>query len=293
MILMTGATGTLGKPLLQRLLGAGEQVRCLVREPRRLGPSRVQVQISIGDLSDGKGFDRAMRGIDTVIHLAATTRDQGRGTIEELNGLATVRLIAAARRAGVRRIAFVSSFGASTSSTSRFVRTQALAAEAVKQSGLEAVVFEAGIIYAPDDPWVKLMSELAKLPVMPVIGDGKASFQPIWAEDAADAITATLLKDIATPGAPIALAGPDALSQDQILKLVMRHFGAQKPLIHLPTGFSRKVLDWQEQRLGQAALATWDQVALLQESILSPRGVGDLGVLGVDPLPMVDVLPTR
>jgi NADH dehydrogenase len=290
---MTGATGTLGKPLLQRLLGAGEQVRCLVREPRRLGPSRVQVQISIGDLSEGKGFDRAMRGIDTVIHLAATTRDQGRGTIEELNGLATVRLIAAARRAGVRRIVFVSSFGASTSSTSRFIRTQALAAEAVKQSGLEAVVFEAGIIYAPDDPWVKLMSELAKLPVMPVIGDGKASFQPIWAEDAADAITATLLKDIATPGAPIALAGPDALSQDQILKLVMRHFGAQKPLIHLPTGFSRKLLDWQEKRLGQAALATWDQVALLQESILSPRGVGDLGVLGVDPLPMVDVLPTR
>jgi NADH dehydrogenase len=253
----------------------------------------VQVQISIGDLSEGKGFDRAMRGIDTVIHLAATTRDQGRGTIEELNGLATVRLIAAARRAGVRRIVFVSSFGASTSSTSRFIRTQALAAEAVKQSGLEAVVFEAGIIYAPDDPWVKLMSELAKLPVMPVIGDGKASFQPIWAEDAADAITATLLKDIATPGAPIALAGPDALSQDQILKLVMRHFGAQKPLIHLPTGFSRKLLDWQEKRLGQAALATWDQVALLQESILSPRGVGDLGVLGVDPLPMVDVLPTR
>jgi hypothetical protein len=73
----------------------------------------------------------------------------------------------------------------------------------------------------------------------------------------------------------------------------MRHFGAQKPLIHLPTGFSRKLLDWQEKRLGQAALATCDQVALLQESILSPRGVGDLGVLGVDPLPMLDVLPTR
>lgn len=293
MILMTGATGTLGKPLLQRLLGSGEQVRCLVREPRRLGPNRVQVQIAVGDLSDGKGFDRAMRGVDTVIHLANTTRDQTRGTIEELNGLATVRLIAAARRAGVRRLVFVSSFGASTSSTSRFIRTQALAAEAIKQSGLEAVVFEAGLIYAPDDPFVRLMAELAKLPLMPVIGDGRASFQPIWAEDAADAITSTLLKDIATPGASIALAGPDALSQDQILRIVMRHFGAQKPLIHIPTGFSRKVLDWGERHFGQAALATWDQVALLQESSLGSRGTGDLSVLGVDPLPMADVLPTR
>ncbi|MBJ7458302.1 MAG: NAD(P)H-binding protein [Thermoleophilaceae bacterium] len=293
MILMTGATGTLGRPLLQRLLGAGEQVRCLVREPRRLGPSRVQVQISLGNLADTTGLDRTLRGVDTVIHLAATTRDQPRGTIEELNGLATLRLLNAAKRAGARRFVYVSSFNASQSSASRFIRMQALAAEAVKQSTLEAVIFEAGIIYAPDDPWIKLMSELARLPVMPVIGRGRAAFQPIWAEDAADAITATLLKDIATPGAPIALAGPDRLNQNQILKIVMRHFGAQKPLLHLPTGPARKMLDWQEQRFGQATLATWDQVALLQDSILSPRGTGDLSVLGVEPLPMADVLPAR
>ncbi|MBJ7353337.1 MAG: NAD(P)H-binding protein [Thermoleophilaceae bacterium] len=293
MILMTGATGTLGKPLLGRLLGAGEQVRCMVREPRRLGPNRVQVQIALGNLADRTGQDRALRGVDTVIHLAATTRDQPRGTIEEINGLATLRLLNAAKRAGVRRFVYVSSFNASPSSPSRFIRMQARVAEAIKQSELEAVIFEAGVIYAPDDPWIKLMSELAKLPVMPVIGRGKAAFQPIWAEDAADAITATLLKGIATPGAPIALAGPDTLTQDQILKIVMRHFGAQKPLLHLPTGISRRALDWQEKRLGQAALATWDQVVLLQDSILSPRGTGDLTALGVEPLPMPDVLPAR
>lgn len=293
MILMTGATGTLGKPLLSRLLGAGEQVRCMVREPRRLGPNRVQVQISLGNLADRTGNDRAVRGVDTVIHLAATTRDQPRGTIEEINGLGTLRLLNAAKRAGVRRFVYVSSFNASPSSPSRFIRMQARVAEAVKQSELESVIFEAGIIYAPDDPWIKLMSELAKLPVMPVIGNGRAAFQPIWADDAADAITATLLKGIATPGAPIALAGPDTLTQDQILRIVMRHFGAQKPLLHLPTGFSRRVLDWQEQRLGQAALATWDQVALLQDSVLSARGTGDLSALGVEPLRMADVLPAR
>jgi uncharacterized protein YbjT (DUF2867 family) len=293
MILMTGATGTLGKPLLSRLLGSGEQVRCLVREPRRLGPNRVQVQIALGNLADRSGFDRALRGVDTVIHLAATTRDQQRGTIEEMNGLATLRLLNAAKRAGVKRFVYVSSFNASESSPSRFIRMQALSSAAIRKSELESVIFEAGVIYAPDDPWIKLMSELAKLPVMPVIGNGEATFQPIWAEDAADAMMATLLKGIATPGAPIALAGPDALTQDQILRIVMRHFGAQKPLLHLPTGIARKALDWQEKRLQQAALATWDQVVLLQDSIISARGTGDLKVLGVDPLPMSDVLPTR
>jgi NADH dehydrogenase len=128
---------------------------------------------------------------------------------------------------------------------------------------------------------------------MPVIGNGKAAFQPIWAEDAADAITAALLKEVATPGAAIALAGPETLSQDQILKLVMRHFDSQRPLVHLPARLSRRALEWQERHARGAAIATWDQVALLQHSILSPRGAGDLDFLGVSPLAMADVLPVR
>lgn len=290
---MTGATGTLGRPLLTRLLGAGEQVRCLVREPRRLGPNRVQVQIAIGDLAGGGSFDRALRGVDTLVHLATTTRDQSRGTIEEIAGIASLRLISAARRAGVSKIVYVSSFGASTISPSRYIRTQSLVSQAVRDSGIEALQFEAGIIYAPDDPWIRLLHELSHLPVMPVIGDGKAAFQPIWSEDAADAVTAALLKGVATPGAPIALAGPDALTQNQIVRLVMRHFGAQKPVLHIPCGIARRVLDWQERRAGTAALATWDQVALLQNSALSARGTGDLEALGVTPLPMADVMPVR
>lgn len=293
MILITGATGTVGAPLLTRLLGAGEDVRCLVREPRRLGPARMHVQISIGDLAGPAPFDRAMRGVDTVVHLANTTRDQARGTIEEVGGIATLRLLSAARRAGVRRFVHVGSFGAGTISRSRFIRTQALAAEAVRGSGLEALQFEAGIIYAADDPWIHLISELSHLPLMPVIGDGKAAFQPIWAEDAADAITAALLKGVATPGAPIALAGPETLTQNQIVRLVMRHFGNIKPVLHIPTGFARRVLDWQERKAGPAALATWDQVALLQDSVLCARGTGDLEALGISPLAMAEVMPVR
>jgi NADH dehydrogenase len=135
MILLTGGTGTLGKPLLQRLVGSGQDVRVMVREPRRLGPARVQVQIAIGNLADRHGFGKALRGVDTVVHLGATTRDQARGSIEEINGVATARLIAAARRAGVQRFVFISSIGASKYSTSRFIRTQANARDAIASAG--------------------------------------------------------------------------------------------------------------------------------------------------------------
>src|SRR5256714_11673496 len=105
-ILLTGATGNLGTALLRRLTASGERVRCLVRDPRRLGPERVRVQIALGELSDPASFRDALRGVDTVVHLAAAIRDQPRASIEELNGVATLRLVRAAKRAGVKRFLF-------------------------------------------------------------------------------------------------------------------------------------------------------------------------------------------
>jgi uncharacterized protein YbjT (DUF2867 family) len=103
MLLLTGATGTIGMPLLRRLTAAGVPVRCLVRDPRRLGVERVRVQIALGDLSDHLSFRHALRGVETVVHLASVIRDQPNGSIEELAGVATWRLVRAAERAGVER----------------------------------------------------------------------------------------------------------------------------------------------------------------------------------------------
>ena len=112
MILLTGATGTVGSSLLARLTAADEPVRCLVREPRRLGDQRVRVQIALGDLADPPSFRHALRGVHTVVHLAASIRDQPRASIEEHNAMATLRLVRAAERAGVRRFLVFSALGA-------------------------------------------------------------------------------------------------------------------------------------------------------------------------------------
>ena len=79
MIVLTGATGLVGSALLGRLLDRGEQVRCLVRDPRRLGPNRVRVQITLGDLSNPVALRQLVRGARAVVHLAATMRDQREG----------------------------------------------------------------------------------------------------------------------------------------------------------------------------------------------------------------------
>src|SRR5690349_14057854 len=118
-LLLTGATGLVGSALLPKLTAAGRDVRCLVRDPRRLGAERVRVQIALGDLADPLSFRNALRGVDTVVHLAAAIRDQPRASIEELNAVATFRLVQAAERARTKRFVFFSAIGASLHQRSR------------------------------------------------------------------------------------------------------------------------------------------------------------------------------
>ncbi len=195
MLLLTGATGSVGSRLLPLLLERSEDVRCLVREPRRLGERRVDVQIALGDLGDMSDpylVRQALRDVDTVIHLAATIRDQPRHRIEELNGLATVRLLRAAERSGVRRFFFFSALNAAAAQRTRFFRAKWLAEQAVASSPLETTTFAPSIVYDHSDPWITLLRRFSFLPVMPVAGSGQARFQPIWAKDVARCVLAAL-----------------------------------------------------------------------------------------------------
>ena len=189
MLLLTGATGLVGSALLRRLTAAGQPVRCLVRDPRRLGPDRVRVQIALGDLADPPSFRNALRGVKTVVHLAAAIRDQRAGSIEELNGIATWRMVQAAERAGVEHFVFFSSLGASSHDRTRVLRAKALAERAVLASDVRHTVFAPSLVYAPGDRLLTFLERLALLsPVMPISGRGEALYQPIWAEDVADCV---------------------------------------------------------------------------------------------------------
>jgi len=289
MILLTGATGLVGTALLRRLTADGESVRCLVRDPRRLGTERVRVQIALGDLADPQSFRHALRGVRTVVHLAASIRDQPSGSIEELNGVATWRMVRAAERAGVEKFVFFSALQASTRSRARFFRAKALAERAVAESSLQHAIFAPSIVYSPGDPWLRLLERMSLLPVMPIAGPGRSAFQPIWAEDVADCVVAEL--DGQGDGrARYELAGPDTLTYDDIVELVLRSHGRRRPLVHVPLSVVRSSLRAVEALFGQAAFATWEEAELMEVSMTTPTGTADAERLGVVPNPMRAVL---
>jgi NADH dehydrogenase len=290
MLLLTGATGSVGSRLLPLLLESGEDVRCLVREPRRLGPRRVDVQIALGDLgemSDPYLVRQALRGVDTVIHLAATIRDQPPRRIEELNGLATVRLLRAAERSGVKRFVFFSALNASVAQRTRFFRAKWLAEQAVDSSPLQTTIFAPSIVYDHSDPWITLLRRFSFLPVLPVSGDGQARFEPIWAQDAARCVVAALRQG---DRERYELAGPETLSYDEMSDLVSRIAGRPRELVHVPLPLIRASLIAARSIVGEAVFATWEEAELMEVPMVSERGTADAEALGVEPRRMVDVL---
>jgi NADH dehydrogenase len=310
MLLLTGATGLVGSALLRRLVAEGTQVRCLVRDPRRLGAQRVRVQIALGDLTDPPSFRNALRGVDTVVHLAASIRDQPQGSIEELNGIATWRMVQAAEKAGVERFVFFSALGASIHHRARFFRAKALAEQAVEEAGLQSIVFAPSIVYAPGDPWLTLLERLALLPVVPVSGRGRALYQPIWAEDVADCVVAALRPaedprraiprreadrrhvDRGTPErrGRYELAGPETLSHNDLVRIVLGSLRRRRPLVHVPTPVVSRTLRLLERVAGPKAFATWDEAELMEVPMVSARGATDVEGLGVAPARMAAVL---
>jgi uncharacterized protein YbjT (DUF2867 family) len=290
-ILLTGATGTVGSALLRRLTAAGEPVRCLVRDPRGLGDQRVRVQIALGDLADPPSFRNALRGVGTVVHLAASIRDQPGGSIEELNAVATLRLVRAAERAGARRFLFFSAMGARHHSRTRFFRAKALAQEAVQGSRLETLVFRPSIVYTPGDPWLKLLERFSYLPALPISGSGRAEYQPIWAEDVADCVVASLRASGPRRRA-FELAGPDTLSYDEIVREALAAVGRRRPLLHLPLPVVRASLRALRLAVGPKVFATWEEAELMEEPMTTGRGTADAEALGVRPRSMAAVLGT-
>ncbi len=267
-----------------------------MRDPRRLGARRVRVQIALGDLTDPPSFRNALRGVHTVVHLAASIRDQPRGSIEELNGIATWRMVEAAQRQGVERFVFFSALGASTHHRARLLRAKALAEQAVREADVHSIVFAPSIVYAPGDPWLTLLERLALLPVMPVSGRGRAAFQPIWAEDVADCVVAALRGDDGAGRSRDSrheryeLAGPETLSHSDIVRTLLRSLNRRRPLVHIPTPVVSRVLRPLERLGGSRAFATWDEAELMETPMISARGAADAEALGVRPQRMAAVL---
>jgi uncharacterized protein YbjT (DUF2867 family) len=129
--------------------------------------------------------------------------------------------------------------------------------------------------------------------VMPIPGACETASQPIWAEDVAECVLATLPgapHERSSAGARYELAGPDILTQRELVALVLRSLHRRRRIVGVPMPVTLRLLRALELAAGQRAFATPDEAALMEVTLLSDRGTSDVERLGVTPKPVGAVL---
>ena len=250
-VFITGATGFVGRGVVQALRADGHIVRCLVRrgsEPLLKGLGAVE-RVE-GDVLIRRTLDVAMAGCDAVIHLVGIIRERPAlaETFERLHVDATLNVLAAASGAGARRVLHMSALGTRPGARARYHQTKWRAEEAVRSSGLDWTIFRPSIIYGAGDELVSMLARLVRrAPVVPVLGSGETRLQPIAVEHVAEGFVRALRTPVSV-GQTYEVAGPATYRFVELLDVIGAAIGRPRVRkVHVPLGLvsaATRALGW-------------------------------------------------
>jgi NADH dehydrogenase len=271
-VLVTGGTGFIGPHVVHAMRARDIPVRALVRDPGRA--SRLTswgAELAIGDVTDAASLKAACEGVDAVVHQVAIIKGS-KQAFESIMEQGTRNVVAAAQEAGVRRFILASALGLDERSKDAvpYFAAKWQMEKAVRESGLEHVIFRPSFVFGSDGGVLPTFIRLARYaPVTPIIGPGKQRLQPIWVEDLAE-YYARALTEQAAANRTFDLGGPEAVTWNEFWERLKRVLGVHRPSIHVPFGLMRVQATLTERLPG--APVSRDQLTMLQ---LGDNVVGD------------------
>src|SRR5579884_3436072 len=243
MILVTGASGYIGRHLVARLVQEGEKPRCLVRNVKRAASilPAAGIELVQGDTTQLASLETAVQGVETIVHAAFLTADRKESAphqYEKTNVEGTANLIQAAKKAGVRRIIEISGLGTRPDKPGSYMQGRYLAEQMLKESGLDWTIIQPSVIFGKDAPFIKGLADLIHTsPVLPLIGGGKVMFQPIYVEDVVTVIVKVLEAPERTNGKIYTIGGPEYYTFTQVLDELLQAMKIKRTKIYAPTRF--------------------------------------------------------
>lgn len=283
-----GGSGFVGRSIARNAVRRGYQVTVACRHPQRARNLLVEgVRLAAVDVIDGRGLDAAVEGTDVVIYLVGILFEKGRSTFEAAHVHGTEHVLAACKRAGIRRYVHMSALGAGRVPASAYARTKAEAEGHVRQSGLDWTIFRPSIIYGAGDSFFNKFKKLSAIPPFLPVVEGNAKFQPVWVEDVARAFLDSIDHPQAL-GEIFELGGPRVYTFRELLEILMRELGRKRLLIPLPR-FAANLMAVTSSLLPTPIL-TRDQLALLRHDNVV-QGEAFPAIFG-EPANLEDILPT-
>jgi nucleoside-diphosphate-sugar epimerase len=256
-VLVTGASGMIGRSVARRLVADGHDVRTLQRSPSRVdGADDVA-----GSVTDPAVVRAALADRDAVVHLAAKVDITGLlAQFEAVNVGGTRLLLDEAAAAGVRRFVHVSSpsvahvgrsiagAGAAPADPERarghYARTKAaaelLALAAHDPDALAVIVVRPHVVWGPGDTQlVGRIVDRARAGRLPVLGQGAALIDTTYVDNAVDALVAALHADASAYGEPYVVTNGEPRPVVELLAGICRASGVPVPRRHVPAAVAR------------------------------------------------------
>jgi uncharacterized protein YbjT (DUF2867 family) len=292
-VLVTGATGFVGREVLRQLHQQRQSIRILARN--RASPrvqeaiSRWGAEVHPGNVLEPASLEGALSAMDAVIHLVGIISEVGESTFENVHTQGTQNMVAAAQQASVRRFIHMSALGTRPNAVSRYHQSKWAAEELVRHSELGFTIFRPSLIYGPEDQFINLFAKIIRRsPIVPLMGSPRARFQPVPVEAVAAAFTRSL-------GEPRSicqtydLCGPEALTLSDIADRIQDALGKRRLKLHVPLSLARCQAACMEfvfpSLLRKAPPLNRDQLLMLQEdNIGNPHPANDL--FGLRPVPL-------
>jgi NADH dehydrogenase len=247
MILVTGATGFLGRHLVRRLCGAGEAVRCLVRpgSPGLPWLRSQPVEVMPGHLMDADAVGTACQGSRKVVHLAAPIHEGRDAVVERAHCEGMAHLLKAARSALVERLLMVSPLGTGSSAGLPFLRSRGRAEDQLRESGIPFVVLQSSLMFGHGDRLISgMIVLLQRTGLLLIPGTGKTMLQPIWVGDVVSCLLRAL-RDEEALDRTIPIGGPQHLTHEEVADQVGKMLNVPRVKVHL----SLRAVAWMARLL--------------------------------------------
>jgi NADH dehydrogenase len=243
MILVIGATGCIGRAVVDRLVSSGHQVKCLWHWGKwRRVP--LKATLTGGDVRNLDSLIQAMGedGVDTVINLASIRRETAQDHYDDVHITGTRNVIEAMKATRLNRLITVGSLGAEGRSPYALLRSLGKAEDLVRASGLNFTVLKSAAVYGEGDWLTSWISGISRtLPfVMPLPHAGETKLQPIWVGDVAACVDRAIsLRQTYRQIVPI--GGPQSLTLADIAQTTLKASGKQRRLMRVPSTFTRQI----------------------------------------------------
>ena len=251
-ILITGGCGFIGKAASRALWERGHEVRLL---SSRWSGMQNGVPVVRGDVRDPASLAAATEGVEGVViaHQFPNfpiENPKAHQTFREVDAEGTANVLAALKAHGQpKHLVYLSGAAVRDDMAGQHPGIDAKldAERSVRESGIPWTILRASIVYGPGDHYFSRLAQMiVQGPVVPVFGDGRALSSPIHVQDLAQAIAAAM-EDPQAHNALLDACGPNALSTNATLDLLMQVLGQRRPIVHLPVGVMNIVASALEQ----------------------------------------------